>query len=173
MDAATIHILGLFEQALILRSVAVNDEETALLRRMAEWAAGTQEWRSVSPAELAVAFNVSTRSLYRFFARHDLRPSAWLLNLRLEEARRRLSSPSAARTPITQIALETGFNDASHFSKMFRQAFGFTPTEYRAFERSLDMQSAPNPGLTQLKSPPEAGFRCSYSRSRERRSHRR
>lgn len=131
LDAATVHLLGLFEQALILRDGAGDDEEAALLRRMAEWAVGTKERRNVSPAQLAVAFNVSTRSLYRFFARHDLRPSAWLLNLRLEEARRRLSSPSA-RTSITQIAFEAGFNDASHFSKMFRQAFGFTPTEYRA-----------------------------------------
>lgn len=95
--------------------------------------------------------NVSTRSLYRFFARHDLRPSAWLLNLRLEEARRRLSCPSA-RTSITQIAFEAGFNDASHFSKMFRQAFGFTPTEYRAETRrdgrpGTSAASQASPGL--------------------------
>ena len=32
---------------------------------------------------------------------------------------------------VTEVALVCGFNDASHFIRLFRKAFGITPKQYR------------------------------------------
>jgi AraC-like DNA-binding protein len=38
--------------------------------------------------------------------------------------------------PVSQAALETGFSDQSHFTRVFRQYTGATPGQYRDSGRS-------------------------------------
>ncbi|MCC3376033.1 AraC family transcriptional regulator [Cohnella sp. REN36] len=54
--------------------------------------------------------------------------SAYLHFVRVRKAERLLLDPSRS---ITQIALETGFNDTSYFIKHFRRLRGLTPLQYR------------------------------------------
>ena len=56
-----------------------------------------------------------------------LAPHRYLLNYRLREACKSLSSGE----PITRIAEMTGFGDVNSFSRAFRKEFGLTPTDYR------------------------------------------
>jgi AraC family transcriptional regulator len=49
-------------------------------------------------------------------------------DLRLEHAARRLTATSA---PLTEIALDAGFYDQSHFTNAFRRHMGATPARYR------------------------------------------
>ena len=70
------------------------------------------------------------------FIRHFKRmfrvaPSEYVQQVRLEEARTMLES---TELPIKAIAARTGFASRSHFSRMFRAAFGHDPSSYR--ERS-------------------------------------
>ena len=51
-----------------------------------------------------------------------------LLNKRLEPARVRLLSD---RGPIAAIGLDLGFNDQSHFTRVFKKQFGLTPGQYQ------------------------------------------
>jgi AraC family transcriptional regulator len=53
-----------------------------------------------------------------------LAPHRYLLNLRLERARRMLDSPDAM---LADVALRTGFADQAHFSRLFKREFGVTP----------------------------------------------
>ena len=46
---------------------------------------------------------------------------------RIERAR---SEVAAGKRPLSIIALDAGFADQSHFTKVFRQAFGETPGQY-------------------------------------------
>jgi AraC family transcriptional regulator len=55
-------------------------------------------------------------------------PHRYLLDLRLEEAQRRLKE---LRAPLTDIALDCGFSSHSHLSKAFRHRLGVTPSQYR------------------------------------------
>lgn len=48
--------------------------------------------------------------------------------VRMEIAKQKLCIP--AKT-ITQVALESGYSDYSHFSQMFRKYYGITPTQFR------------------------------------------
>jgi AraC-like DNA-binding protein len=56
-------------------------------------------------------------------------PHQWILRARLREAAARLTSTDA---PITEIALDVGFEDLSNFIRTFRAEFGVSPRAHRA-----------------------------------------
>ena len=64
----------------------------------------------------------------------------YICELRLEEARRRLSDPANLRFTIASIALDAGFNAVSSFNDAFKKQFQLTPSQYR--EDALKSKSA-------------------------------
>lgn len=54
--------------------------------------------------------------------------SGYILQMRLDKAKRLLTSTD---TPIGDIALKCGFPEMSYFSRIFKQAFQMTPSQYR------------------------------------------
>jgi AraC-like DNA-binding protein len=85
----------------------------------------------LTPDQIATAFFVSTRTLHRIFARHDLTVAAWIRHRRLERARRSLILPHRDPPSIGQIAARAGFTNAASFSRDFAQRYGVSPTRYR------------------------------------------
>jgi AraC-like DNA-binding protein len=63
----------------------------------------------------------------QFRAAYGLPPSAYLRQLRLHEARRRLAAGEAIAT----VAPSTGFADQSHLTRWFRRTYGITPAVYQ------------------------------------------
>lgn len=59
--------------------------------------------------------------------------AAYIRKTRLTYAASRLNSTD---TPIGDIVFQCGFESASHFSKLFREHYGMTPSEYRKQKRS-------------------------------------
>lgn len=86
----------------------------------------------LSPARAANAIGMSVRKLHMLFTRTGKTFGEWLLERRLEEARRLLASPAAAGRPIADIAMATGFGDLSTFYRAFRAKYGGTPGRMRA-----------------------------------------
>jgi AraC-like DNA-binding protein len=84
------------------------------------------------PLDVARHFNVSERYVRMIFQSSGEPLSAFLLRRRLERAAELLRNEYYAGHTITDIALECGFNGASHFGQSFRRRFGMTPREYRA-----------------------------------------
>ena len=62
----------------------------------------------------------------RFRRLTGVSPRAYRVHVRLLEARRRLSRGHR----LSEIAMELGFADQSHFGRHFKRAFGLTPGEY-------------------------------------------
>lgn len=58
-------------------------------------------------------------------------PAAWLLERRLAEAHRLLTS---GREPVAAVAARTGFGDPFHFSRCFRRRYGLSPRRARRAE---------------------------------------
>jgi AraC-like DNA-binding protein len=85
-----------------------------------------------SPTDVARQFEVSERYVRLVFQSAGESLSAFLLRSRLERAARLLCNEYYAQHTITDIALECGFNSASHFGHSFRQRFKLTPRQYRA-----------------------------------------
>ncbi|MFC5264224.1 helix-turn-helix domain-containing protein [Kribbella qitaiheensis] len=85
----------------------------------------------LTPARVASEHYISLRYLYKLFASHHLSFEQWLINERLEGARRHLTSPAARHLPIAAIAARWGFADPGHFTRRFRHAYGMTPRDWR------------------------------------------
>lgn len=85
--------------------------------------------RTLSRRELARIAGVSETEFGRRFKRlMGASPGEFIRNLRLKVACTRLAeSPDS----VGKIAVETGFYDASVFTRHFRQAMGLTPLQYR------------------------------------------
>jgi AraC-like DNA-binding protein len=90
--------------------------------------------------ELAVAAGTDRFRLTRAFsAAYGLSPHAYLVQRRLNRARRLLSQGDAPAA----VAAATGFADQSHLGRWFRRAFGMTPAAYRRLCTNLpDPQTA-------------------------------
>lgn len=116
------------EQALpLLRAALPADGErapTPAARRLLASLAEAVADGAPSIAELAARCGVSRERLYRVVQRWTaMSPRDYLHNLRLHRARELLfdgATPAAA-------AAATGFADQAHFTRRFRQAFGYTP----------------------------------------------
>lgn len=85
----------------------------------------------LSPATLASALHISRRTLYALFQHHFLTPAQYIRWIRLVSVRQALAQPLQAHKSILTLALEHGFNDAASFSRMFKQAFGLSPHQWR------------------------------------------
>ncbi len=81
----------------------------------------------ISAEDLAGVAGMSRFHVSRQFRRaYGMPPHAYLLKLRLAEARRLI----AAGEPAALAAAGSGFVDQSHLSKRFKGAFGITPGQY-------------------------------------------
>ncbi len=88
---------------------------------------------SVSIAEIARRMGASKRQLERHFrSALDSSPQAAFLGLRLAFARRLVETTDKS---IAAIAVECGFCDSSHLSRMFRRRFDHAPQEFRKSPR--------------------------------------
>jgi AraC-like DNA-binding protein len=63
-----------------------------------------------------------------FRKQYDTSPGRWLLKRRLERAARLLETTSKG---VTEVMLECGFEDLSHFSRTFKEKIGQSPSAYR------------------------------------------
>lgn len=94
-----------------------------------------QQWlrdnlsQGASIAELAEQFGLSPRTLNRRFRQATgSSPQQWLQRLRVSEARDLLRHSNLS---LSEIAWQLGFQDVSHFGKLFRERSGMSPGRYR------------------------------------------
>ena len=79
------------------------------------------------------AVGVTARHLNRSFATAEgTTVTRFVQDRRLEQARRDLSRRSLASDRIVDVAGRWGFVSQAHFTRLFRDAYGCTPTQYRA-----------------------------------------
>lgn len=86
-------------------------------------------------ASLARTLGVSRSTLYRLFGAEG-GVNACIRKLRLERVHQLLGQPATSE-PIAVLAERWGFCDAAHFGRLFREAYGMTPGDYRAMRRSM------------------------------------
>jgi AraC family transcriptional regulator, positive regulator of tynA and feaB len=86
---------------------------------------------SLTPGRIADSVHLSARRLHQLFEADGETVGSYILRRRLEECARAISDPSQHGRTVTEIAFLHGFNNASHFGRVFRERFGATPSEYR------------------------------------------
>ena len=139
LDAATRssvgeHLIELLALALksddrVLRSVNSSVRE-AHLARIEDHVRRHLSDPNLEPRQVADACGISVRYLHALFRDTNQTLGAWIREQRLSAARQSLGDPRNNQT-IGEIAYRFGFGDQAQFSRLFRTAFGATPSEYR------------------------------------------
>jgi len=63
-----------------------------------------------------------------FYAHYQTSPHKWLTSKRLEHSRLLLDT---SKKNISEVAYDSGFENLSHFSRIFKEKYGSSPLEYR------------------------------------------
>jgi transcriptional regulator GlxA family with amidase domain len=92
---------------------------------------------------LAAQLGVSTRTLMRRFKfATGVSVGQYLQQRRLDEAQALLRRTNLS---ITEVGVAVGLHDASHFSRMFREQTGLTPSAFRTAVRDKSFAANPSP----------------------------
>jgi AraC family transcriptional regulator len=95
----------------------------------------------VSLEDIAGACRLSASYFARAFKQSTgLAPHRWLLQRRVSKAKTLLRDPSLS---LAEVALECGFADQSHFTRVFGQWFGTTPGAWRRWAGANPPDSEP------------------------------
>lgn len=112
--------------------VDAADPHAGLRRRVEEYIDAHLDAADLVPGAIAAAHYISTRHLHTLFQGRDTTVAALIRSRRLERCRRDLTDPLLADQSVSAIGARWGFPDAAHFSRTFKTAFGFSPSECRA-----------------------------------------
>lgn len=107
-------------------SIDAGPDDSALFRKVAA-VARAHRLEELHLDELAAVASLTVFQLIRLFKRvAGLTPHAYVVQLRLDEARRHLRKGM----PIAEAAMAAGFYDQSSLTNHFRRAYGITPRQY-------------------------------------------
>jgi AraC family transcriptional regulator, exoenzyme S synthesis regulatory protein ExsA len=82
---------------------------------------------NLSLEEIAHFTGRSLASFKRDFKKiSPLSPHKWLMQKRLQVAREKIMTEGKK---VSDVYLEVGFKDLSHFSRAYKEAFGYSPTQ--------------------------------------------
>jgi AraC-like DNA-binding protein len=87
----------------------------------------------LSRSSIAAAHHMSLRTLDRLFADQPCSVSEYIRLARLEAVRRDLQDPQLVHRNVAALVARWRFADAAHFSRLFRQRFGYPPSQARLY----------------------------------------
>jgi AraC-like DNA-binding protein len=85
----------------------------------------------LTPQRVAAHFGISLRTVHLRFELIGQTFGRWLLEHRLDACRAALRDGRQRAANVSEIAYRWGFNDLSHFNKVFRARFNTTPRAWR------------------------------------------
>lgn len=127
----------LIAQMVRLSLLELSGQETALTQREAlkdricTYVTLRLRDPALSIEQIAQALNCSKRHLHNAFAGEADTLASYILQMRLQACLRELQQAGPQAGQITAIALSWGFNNLSHFSRVFRAHTGLSPSEFR------------------------------------------
>ena len=136
------HAARLSEQAVDLVAMALSDRlsgqalassthRSALLYRLKAHIRAHLADPDLSLAATAAALGISPRYVNDLLSDERTSFQRHVLNERLEHCGRDLASPMLSHRQVGEIAYAWGFNDLSHFGRVFREHYGMSPRDWR------------------------------------------
>jgi AraC-like DNA-binding protein len=112
------------------QSTAVTQRE-ALKDRIRAYVSVNLRDPGLSIEQIAHALNCSKRHLHNAFSDEYQNVASHILDLRHKACLREFQQGGSKTRTITDIALSWGFNNLSHFSRVFRDRTGLRPRDFR------------------------------------------
>ncbi|MBR0831189.1 helix-turn-helix domain-containing protein [Bradyrhizobium manausense] len=136
------HAVALSEQAVDLIAMALSERlgktslpssthRSALLYRLKAHIRARLSNPELSLSDTAAALGISPRYVNDLLADEHMSFQRYVLAERLAQCKRDLASPVLAHRHVGEIAFAWGFNDLSHFGRVFREHFGLSPRDFR------------------------------------------
>ncbi|MBV8169768.1 MAG: helix-turn-helix domain-containing protein, partial [Alphaproteobacteria bacterium] len=85
----------------------------------------------LSPLVIAARLGCSRATLYRVFAKRELSVADHIRERRLARCRAAIEASTGSSETIADLAFGAGFENAVHFSRLFKARFGVSPSDYR------------------------------------------
>ena len=85
----------------------------------------------INPTLVANEVGLSPRYINTLFKEEETSLMRYISQRRLENCRKDLLDPIQIGARISDIAFRWGFNDLSHFSRVFKQRYDYSPKDYR------------------------------------------
>lgn len=118
-------ILQLLSLSIETQNFKVLHHEQDLYSKLIQYITQNLSSTELSLEHLAQTHHVSTRTVSRAFARHQQTAMQVIWQMRLEKSFQKLKQGNVRS--ISQLALDLGFSDFSHFSHAFKKTFGQSP----------------------------------------------
>jgi AraC-like DNA-binding protein len=99
--------------------------------RILEYARAHLHDPHLGAAQVAAAHHISERHLYNILGASGITLADWIRKQRLERCRNDIAASAFHATAIASIARGWGFTDPSSFTRMFKNAYGMSPREWR------------------------------------------
>jgi acetamidase/formamidase/AraC-like DNA-binding protein len=133
---------------LVASSLAMQHDEgphshtqAATLRRVCQFIEGALSDPELTLATVAAHERISERLVQKLFEGMGLSFTAYLRQRRLERCRAELANRQYGHLSISDICFRWGFNDAAHFSHVFRDRYQMSPRQFRQQANEASQQT--------------------------------
>jgi AraC-like DNA-binding protein len=115
----------------------LGTHQAIILARIKQYVGAHLREPDLDLEQASAAAGVSARYVSRLFQLDGLSFGRYLLRQRIERCRLALTNPALQARRVGEIAFDYGFNNFAHFSRVFRESMGCSPSECRAKALSL------------------------------------
>lgn len=112
-------------------SVNLSRHRNLTLTRVKQFVSQHCENSQLNPEAVSVGVGLSIRYINNLFNAEQTSLMRYLTQQRLALAHRRLSSRLFEHQSVTEIAMQCGFNNMAHFSRIFKNSYSMSPRQYR------------------------------------------
>lgn len=128
---SVLELLGLALGDLALQPSNLSRSRALSLLKVKQWVASHLYDSELNSHKVAAETGLSSRYINQLFAEESNSLMRYVWQQRLAHSAQGLRRLEWQHRSISEIALANGFNDFSHFSRIFKQQFGLSPRGYR------------------------------------------
>lgn len=119
------------DEMILAKPLPLSEYRATALLRVKDYVERNLHEDELDATVVSTALNLSHRYINKLFEAESTSLVRYIWRRRLERAASDLKDPRRHKLGISEVAMSHGFNDLSHFSRVFRQRFKTSPRAYR------------------------------------------